>query len=79
MSRLPDAARAALQWRLLLLWLACLLLPAVLASLPVWMLLARELDHSVHVAALARSLDMVALTDLATAFERERGTMTATA
>ena len=27
MSRLPDAARAALQWRLLLLWLACLLLP----------------------------------------------------
>ncbi|QBE62582.1 hypothetical protein [Pseudoduganella lutea] len=78
MRRLLDAARAALQWRLLLLWLALLLLPAVLASLPVWTLLARELDHSVHVAALARALDMVALADLGAAFERERDTMAAT-
>lgn len=72
MKRLVDAARAALQWRLLLLWLACLLLPAALAALPVWMLLARELDHSVHVPALARALDMIALTDLSTAVARER-------
>ncbi|WP_338771662.1 hypothetical protein [Massilia sp. METH4] len=77
MKRLLNAAGVALQWRLLLLWLVCLLLPAVLASLPVWFLLARELDHSVHVPALARALDMIALTDLGTAVLRERDALTA--
>lgn len=77
MRRLLPAAGAALQWRLLLLWLACLLLPAVLATLPVWLLLARELDHSVHAPALAQALDMVAITDLGTAANRERESLTA--
>ncbi|MBB3223267.1 hypothetical protein [Pseudoduganella umbonata] len=77
LDRLLAACRAALQWRLLLLWLACLLLPAVLASLPVWLLLSPELDHSVHAPALARALDMVAITDLGTVLDRERDALTA--
>jgi hypothetical protein len=77
MKRLLEASRIALQWRLLLLWLACLLLPAMLASLPVWFLLARELDHSALAPALARSLDLVALADLGTALQRERDTLAA--
>ncbi|GGY58768.1 hypothetical protein [Pseudoduganella albidiflava] len=75
--RLLAAGRAALQWRLLLLWLAGLLLPAVLVSLPVWLLLARELDFSTHAPALAQALDMVAITDLGTAFERDRDALAA--
>lgn len=76
-TSLLHAAGAALQWRLLLLWLAGLLLPAVLASLPVWLLLAGELDHSIHAPALAHALDMVAITDLGTAIQRDRDAFTA--
>lgn len=55
-ARLRDpfiaGARQALQWRLLLLWLAALALPLLLAALPLWLALARLLDH----ALLARQL-----------------------
>jgi hypothetical protein len=63
-STVARAARAALQWRLLLLWSAVLLLPTALLALPVWQLLGANLDHSVHAAALARELDLSALADL---------------
>jgi hypothetical protein len=58
------ASRSALQWRLLVLWLVLLLAPAIVAALPVWQLLATNLDYSVHAAELAQRLDMVALADL---------------
>lgn len=58
------AAGSALQWRLLLLWLVLLLAPAIVAALPLWQLLATNLDYSVHAAELAQRLDMVALADL---------------
>jgi hypothetical protein len=58
------AARAALQWRLLLLWAVLLLLPTLAVALPMWQLLGAGLDHSVHSAALAARLDGVALADL---------------
>jgi hypothetical protein len=57
-------ARAALQWRLLLLWAACLLAPAALMALPMWRLLAGSFDHSVHAAALALDVDLTALADV---------------
>jgi len=66
-SRLPAplrATRPALQWRLVLLWLAALLLPALAASLPVWNMLGTAFDHSAQAAELARRLDLVAITDL---------------
>jgi hypothetical protein len=59
-----QAARDALQWRLLLWWAVLLLLPTVVATLPVWQLLSASLDHSPHAAALAQRLDMIAYADL---------------
>jgi hypothetical protein len=63
-SVLASATRAALQWRLLLLWAGCLLAPAALMALPMWRLLAGSFDHSVHAAALALDVDLTALADL---------------
>lgn len=66
-----SPARAALQWHLLLLWAACVLLPTLLLALPVYSLLAGQLDYSTQAPALARALDMVALGDLATVLGRQ--------
>lgn len=55
---------AALQWRLLLWWAILLLLPTIVAALPLWQLLSASLDHSVHAARLAEKLDMLAISDL---------------
>ena len=59
-----PAARAALQWRLLLWWAVLLLQPTVVAALPVWELLSASLDHSVYAARLAERLDMIAYADI---------------
>ncbi len=59
------AMRPALQWRLLLLWLLGLLLPALAASLPVWRWFGAALDQTVNVQAYARRLDLAAITDMA--------------
>ncbi|OON64733.1 hypothetical protein B0920_11040 [Massilia sp. KIM] len=58
--------RPALQWRLLLLWVAALLLPTLAATLPVWRMLSGAFDYSVQAAGLAERLDLVAVADLAT-------------
>jgi hypothetical protein len=63
-TNLKHAARAALQWRLLLVWLAAVLLPALLLALPVWNTLSELLNHSVRAPELARALDLIALTDV---------------
>lgn len=65
---LAAALEAARQWRLLLLWVLLSLLPAALLALPVWRLLGASLDNSVHAAALAEQLDLLALADLAHVF-----------
>jgi hypothetical protein len=64
------AARCALQWRLLVLWTGVLLLPAIVAALPVWQLLSANLDHSVHAATLAARLDLIAIADIGGAISR---------
>jgi hypothetical protein len=61
---LMGAMRAAMQWRLMLWWALLLLLPTIVASLPVWQMLGASLDHSVHAARLAERLDMLAIADL---------------
>lgn len=58
------AARCALQWRLLLLWVLWMLAPTAILGLAMWNMLSDGLDHSVRAAELARRLDMTALTDL---------------
>ena len=63
-SSLPRAARAALQWRLLLLWALFLLVPTVILTMPMWQILGAGLDNSVHAARLAQELDLGAIADL---------------
>jgi hypothetical protein len=63
-SSAPRAARSALQWRLLLLWALCLLIPTVVLTMPMWQMLGAGIDNSVHAASLARELDMTAIADL---------------
>lgn len=61
-----GGARAALQWRLLLLWLLGLLLPTVVVMLPVWKGLAGIFDHVVPAAAWARHFSGLELDGLVT-------------
>jgi hypothetical protein len=67
-----HAKRAALQWRLLLWW-AVVLLPTVVAALPMWELLSASLDHSVYAARLAERLDMIAYADIMHAAREQYG------
>lgn len=61
---LVRAARAALQWRLLLLWVLWMLVPTAILGLPMWQMLRASLDYSVHAASFSQQLDMTVLTDL---------------
>ncbi|QOY95753.1 hypothetical protein IM543_07930 [Massilia sp. UMI-21] len=61
---LLQAMRPALQWRLMLLWLLALLLPSLVAALPFWRMFGAAFDRSVGAPALARRLDLVAITDV---------------
>lgn len=63
-TNLHHAGRAALQWRLLLIWLGATLLPTALLALPVWHALSPLLEQSVRAPELARALDGTALSDL---------------
>jgi len=59
-----TAARQALQWRLLLLWLLALALPALLATLPLWMALGGALDHSMLADKLVDGFDPAVFVEL---------------
>lgn len=61
---LKDAARFALQWRLLLIWLTVLLLPTALAVLPIWSMLAELFNHSIYADDLAHHLDANSVLDV---------------
>jgi hypothetical protein len=61
---LRGAGRFAMQWRLISLWLAALLIPAALTTFPLWRVLATSLDNSVNVAELAQRLDANSFLDL---------------
>lgn len=60
-------ARSALRWRLLLWWALLLALPTLVGALPVWRLLAENLDYSPFAARLAQQLDLLSIADLSTA------------
>jgi hypothetical protein len=62
------AFRAALAWRLLLLWTAALLVPAALAALPMWRWLVTLLDFSPAAADFARKFDVLVFEDLSVAW-----------
>lgn len=62
---LAAARKALLQWRLLVLWLAALLLPTLLLVFPLWRSLASVLDYSVHASQWAHQIDVFVLADVA--------------
>lgn len=57
------ALAAALQWRLLLLWLLVMLVPATIAVSPLRGALGGVLDRSVHAADMARGFDVLLMSD----------------
>lgn len=67
------APAAALQWRLLLLWLAVLLLPTAILAVPLWRALAELLDHSVHASAWAQQFDGLMFDDTLMALAEHGG------
>ena len=63
-AAVPRAARAALQWRLLLLWVALMLVPTSILGYTVWSMLSANLDYSVRAAEVARQIDLTVFADL---------------
>jgi hypothetical protein len=61
---LLRATTSALQWRLLVLWLAGLWLPTAIVSLPIMLALSHQLDHSLLAASLATGFDAAVFADL---------------
>ncbi|HUA80644.1 MAG TPA: hypothetical protein VL997_09755 [Dyella sp.] len=56
--------RAAIQWRLLLLWLLIMLIPATLVALPLWTMLGGLLDASVHASEWAQHFSTIMFSDV---------------
>jgi hypothetical protein len=63
-SAVPRAARGALQWRMLTLWILLMLVPTAILALPMFSMLSTHLDHSVRAAEIARQMDMTVVSDL---------------
>jgi hypothetical protein len=66
-AALLRAPFAAMQWRLLLLWVLLLLLPTAVVSLPIFHALSGVLDHSIHAQEWATRFSGNAFTDVMTA------------
>ncbi len=64
MASFRTAARQALQWRLLLLWLLALALPTLLTILPLWLVLGGALDKSLLADKLVEGFDPAVLVEL---------------
>jgi hypothetical protein len=71
-AHFSEAARWALQWRLLLLWLIALALPLVLLCVPLWLTLGGQLDHSLLAKQLVDGFDPVPVIESLTTL-RQRG------
>jgi hypothetical protein len=63
-SSLSGGARMALQWRLLLLWLAALALPVLLMTLPLGMALGEKLNHSLLASQFADNFELASLVEV---------------
>jgi len=63
-ASLGSAMRTALQWRLLLLWLVIMLIPASVVALPLWRMLGGLLDTSVHASEWAQRFSGLMFSDV---------------
>jgi hypothetical protein len=71
---LADGLTSALQWRLLLLWVLGLLLPTLVATLPLWRALAARIDQSTMAADLASRFHLTSLLEAVMPVFRDSGT-----
>jgi hypothetical protein len=69
------AMRAASNWRLLLLWILIVSLPTLMLLLPVWRVVAGQLDYSVHAAEWTSQWNLVMLADLGARFKGASGAL----
>lgn len=63
-----SGMRAAVQWRLLLLWLLIMLIPVALVALPLWRMLGGLLDTSVHSLTWAQGFNDIMFADVIASF-----------
>ena len=63
-ATLRSSGRAALQWRLILLWLITLLIPTLIVTLPFAKVFASQLDYSVYAPELTHHVTANALSDV---------------
>jgi hypothetical protein len=75
LAAVASAPLAALQWRLLLLWVLLLLLPVAMAALPLMQALGALLDHSTHAHAWARQFDAMMFGDVMQALGQQHATL----
>ena len=64
MGALLSSMIAAVQWRLLLLWMLIMLIPATVVALPLWRMLGGVMDSSVHSAEWAQHFNDLMFTDV---------------
>ncbi|NID15239.1 hypothetical protein [Luteibacter yeojuensis] len=64
---------AALQWRLMLLWIFVTLLPTMVIALPLWRMLDDLLGHAVHADAWAANFDGLLFGDVLAALHDDHG------
>ena len=70
---LAEGLASALQWRLLLLWVLGLLLPTLVATLPLWRALAARIDQSTMAADLASRFHLTSLLEAVMPVFRDSG------
>jgi hypothetical protein len=70
------AMRAGSQWRLLLLWILIVSVPTAMLVLPIWRVVADQLDHSVHAAEWTSQWNLVMLADLGNRLAGASGALT---
>lgn len=75
LAAVASAPFAALQWRLLLLWVVLLLLPVAVAALPLMQALGGLLDHSTHAHDWARQFDALMFSDVIPALGQQHATL----
>jgi hypothetical protein len=64
LNALWSTMKAAVQWRLLLLWLLIMLIPITVVALPLWRMLGALLDSSVHAAEWAQHFSATMFADV---------------
>lgn len=70
MARLRGALRQGLDWRLLLFWVVGMVLPTLLAAMPIWRTLSGALDNYPLAHEVAQRFDMLAFSDLQSIVQR---------